>query len=55
MAVLIALKKRAIKTCFFSDQLQELRKVKLGGIICANMDYIRAVQPDAMFRIDPYL
>ena len=38
-----------------SDQLQELRKVKLGGIICANMNHIRAVQPDAMLKVDPYL
>ena len=41
--------------CASVDQMQELRKVKLGGIICANMDYIQAVQPDALLKIDPYL
>ena len=40
---------------FFTEQMQELRKINLGGIICQNMDYIKAVQPDALLKIDPYL
>jgi hypothetical protein len=39
----------------FSDQLQELRKVTLGGIICANMEDVISVQPDVFLNSDPYL
>ena len=39
----------------FSDQLQELRKVTLGGIICANMEQVRAVQPEVFLNLDSYL
>jgi hypothetical protein len=39
----------------FSDQLQEIRKVTLGSLICANMEQIYSVQPEAFIRNDPYL
>ena len=37
------------------DQLQEIRKVTMGSLICANMDNIFSVQPEAFLRSDPYL
>ncbi len=39
----------------FADQLQEIRKVSMGGIICANMEAVFQVQPEAFIRSDPYL
>jgi peroxidase len=37
------------------DQLQEIRKVTMGSLICANMEGIFSVQPEAFIRSDPYL
>lgn len=37
------------------DQLQEIRKVSLASLICANMEEIFSVQPEAFIRNDPYL
>ena len=37
------------------DQLQEIRKVTMASIICANMEEIYSVQPEAFINSDPYL
>ena len=37
------------------DQLQEIRKVTMASIICANMEEIYSVQPEASINSDPYL
>ena len=42
-------------TLNFSDQLQEIRKVTLASIVCANMENIYSVQPEAFINSDPYL
>ena len=40
---------------FFSDQLQEVRKVTLASLICRNMENLFSVQPEVFIRNDPYL
>ena len=37
------------------DQLQEIRKVTMASIVCANMENIYSVQPEAFINGDPYL
>ncbi len=39
----------------FPDQLQEIRKVTLASVICANMEEIFSVQPEVFIQSDPYL
>ena len=37
-------------TFLFSDQLAEIRKVRLSRILCANGDYIDHIQPFVLLR-----
>lgn len=37
------------------EQLQEIRKVTLAGLLCANTDGVDKIQPMAFVTEDPYL
>jgi len=40
---------------FPPDQLQEIRKMTLASLVCANMEDVVSVQPEAFLQIDSYL
>ncbi|KAK4874855.1 hypothetical protein RN001_014215 [Aquatica leii] len=37
------------------EQLQEIRKVTMAGLLCANTEYLDKIQPKAFVQEDPYL
>ncbi|KAF5284358.1 hypothetical protein FQR65_LT13575 [Abscondita terminalis] len=37
------------------EQLQEIRKITMAGLLCANTEYLDKVQPKAFVQEDPYL
>ncbi|XP_022188065.2 peroxidase-like protein isoform X2 [Nilaparvata lugens] len=42
-------------TSFSKGQLQEIRKVTLSGLLCANVKGLRSIQPRVFLQKDPYL
>ncbi len=40
---------------FSRDQLHEIRKTSLAGVLCANLDHIRFVPPKVFHEKDPFL
>lgn len=37
------------------EQLQEMRKVTVAGLLCANTEYLDKIQPRAFVQEDPFL
>jgi hypothetical protein len=38
-----------------TEQLSEIKKITLAGLLCANTDYLDKIQPKAFVQEDPYL